>query len=401
MDLTRSVYVHVPFCDRRCGYCNFAVIADRDDLHTRYVAALRRELTTKLSGDDVGPIRTIYFGGGTPTSLPPAVLGDILESIDLNVRIDADAEISLEANPSHLAGSPPGLADQLRTAGFNRISLGVQSFDDGKLRALQRDHVGDQAIVAVRRAAAAFDDVSIDLIFAAPGETTEGWQRDLEVAAALPITHLSAYELTIEKGTTFWARHRRGEWTDPPEKDVVAMYEATEAVFGRGDWRRYEISNYARARRVCRHNSTYWDGNPWIGVGAGAAEFRRRRRRVNRFSVTGYLKQMERDGSATVSESILTPATAAAEWLAFGVRRLDGVDRGDPRLKDLNPDRLVATLDRLRRHGVIGDVGDRIRLTPRGKLLADAVAAELLELGDDPPSDRARQNAPAAVSESS
>jgi len=375
-----SLYVHVPFCRHRCGYCNFSVIAGRDDLQEAMVDALLQELR-QIDVSWEQPLETIFLGGGTPTQLSPAGQRRLVEAIRNHFSIHAEAEISVEANPEDIDADQLGLLADL---GINRISMGVQSFDEQKLRQLERSHSGDQAVAAIEASAATIGNVSIDLIFGAPGETVATWEHDLKQAVQTPIRHLSAYALTFEKGTAFWNRRRRGDFSGDSrtadEETELQMDRAAETHLPAAGLQRYEISNFARADARCRHNMAYWAGDGWYAIGPGAARFVGGRRQVNHRSPTTYLQRIERRGDATAESESISLDQYAREKAAFGIRQIAGIDlaavAGSSGI-DL-ASRLAETWSQLEQSGLIRRVADHVQLTEQGLLFADTVASRIL-----------------------
>ncbi|MCA9133415.1 MAG: radical SAM family heme chaperone HemW, partial [Planctomycetales bacterium] len=248
----RSAYIHVPFCDHRCGYCNFTLVAGRDDLVSAYLDALQAELWGTLA--EPLEVDTIFLGGGTPSHLPAAELQRLLDTLRTRLLLSPTGEFSCEANP--LDCTPQRLS-LLRDYGVNRISLGGQSFHDSKLQVLERDHTGEQLRTAVERCAEYFSNVSLDLIFAAPGESLADWQADLRRAMDSPLQHVSSYGLTIERGSAFYGRVLKNQLSELSSEEQLAMYEhAIDALVGRG-WEHYEVSSFCRPGFRCRHNEAY------------------------------------------------------------------------------------------------------------------------------------------------
>jgi len=370
----RNAYVHVPFCRHRCGYCHFSVLPGRLDLAEPYLDALEAEL--RILGSP-RPVETLFIGGGTPTRLPPQQLGRLFDLLETALPLATGGELSVEANPEDIT---PDLVRLLADRGVNRISLGVQSFSAPKLRLLQRSHDRRSACEAVAMAAAKIGNVSIDLIFAVPGETPEAWQSDLATAIELPITHLSTYSLTYEKGTEFWSRRSRGEWVTIAEDDDVSMYRDARQLCERAGLTQYEISNFARPGFRCRHNLAYWQGRGWYALGPGAAKFVDGYREVNHRSPTTYLRRLQEGRSPVAESERITPTQWACERAAFGVRMLDGID-----LEEIRRDTgvCVATLrGRAIREcverGWLTVAGSHYRLTDDGLLMADGVASAFL-----------------------
>ncbi len=239
----RALYLHIPFCRRHCGYCNFTVAAARDDLHGRYAEALRREIRQGQPGADASAgLRTLFLGGGTPSQMNDALLASVLEGVYAAFPSDSLEETTLEANPEDLT---PRRIDAWASLGVKRISLGVQSFQADKLRVLEREHDADQARRAAEAARDAGLQVAIDLIFAAPGETCDQWRRDLQDVLALRPDHVSTYGMTFEKGAAFWGRLRRGDLESVAEETELLMYQQAIDQLTGGGYEHYEVSNFA------------------------------------------------------------------------------------------------------------------------------------------------------------
>ncbi|QDV47821.1 Oxygen-independent coproporphyrinogen-III oxidase-like protein [Stieleria neptunia] len=374
----RSAYVHVPFCRHRCGYCNFSVVADRDDLMQRYLVAIDHELELIARRLQRLPIiDTLFVGGGTPTHLPNELLETFLQSLRRRFEFAEGFEWTMEANPEDISDEKLSMMSGF---GVNRLSLGVQSFNDRKLAVLERSHSGQSAEAIVQQAAQTIPNVSIDLIFAAPGETLSSWARDLRTAAALPITHVSTYSLTYEKGTSFWTRQRRGDLSAVDESVEITMYDLGRRVLAEAGLAHYEISNFAKPGFRCRHNLAYWRGDGWFAAGPGAAAFIDGVRATNHRSTTTYLKRIESGDSAIAESETISAIEAAREGAAFGVRMIDGVDLSELETRTgIAIETLCAPqLDELQSQGLIDRSGRHIKLTPRGIHFADTVASELL-----------------------
>lgn len=369
----RSAYIHVPFCRHRCGYCNFSVVAGRDDLIERFLSALDAEL------EPLGrpPADTLYIGGGTPTHLDLDQLDRLLSIIDDRFDFQIDGEWSVEANPEDIT---PEKLQRLAEAGVNRISLGVQSFHDRKLQVLERGHRGEAVQQTVMATAEVIPNVSIDLIFAAPDETLDDWQRDLQAALSLPIQHLSTYALTYEKGTSYWSRRNRGELQSLSDSLELEMYQLARSLTAQGGLSQYEISNFARSDYRSRHNLAYWQGSGWFGAGPGAARFVDGARQLNHRSTTTYLKRVESGQDPTFETETLSPEEYARERIAFGLRMIDGVDLDQ--IGDAAGVDLIAlcgpVIDQLTSEGLLLRQRTHLRLTEDGIRLADTVASRVL-----------------------
>lgn len=372
--IPQSAYIHVPFCRHRCGYCHFSVLPGRLDLADPYLDALETELARLGSPT---PVRTLFIGGGTPTRLPPPQLDRLFDLLDQWLPLADGGELSVEANPEDIS---LGLLRQLAGRGVNRISLGVQSFAAPKLRMLQRGHDRRVASAAIEAAAQEIGNVSIDLIFAAPGETPEAWRADLATAVALPISHLSTYSLTYEKGTEFWGRRFKGELAAIDEEDEVRMYRDARRIAEAAGLGHYEISNFARAGARCAHNLAYWQGLGWLAMGPGAARFVAGRREVNHRSPTTYIRRMQQGQSPVAESEPITPTQWACERAAFGIRMLDGIDLEGIRRETgvCVPTLRTPEIQRCLQHGWLTVTGTHYRLTEAGLLMADGVAAAFL-----------------------
>lgn len=375
-----SLYVHVPFCRHRCGYCNFAVVAGRDHLADRFVAAVLREMDDWLERNQrpVGGLKTLFLGGGTPTQLSTEQLERLVNGIASRFGVEAATEFSVECNPVDLDQQR---GRELAALGVNRISLGVQSLEPGKLKLLERDH--DRAIArrAVEIARSFARSVSIDLIFGTPDESMHAWRGDLAEALTWPIDHLSAYELTWEKGTPFWGRRQRGELPESGEELRVAMYEEAISQAMASGLHQYEVSSFARSvQHECRHNHVYWSGEPWLAFGPGAASFESGIRLIRHRSTTTYLQRVEA-GRMEWEVDRLPVRERAAEVLCVGLRRVQGVGAVEFSAttgQDLQ-ELAGATLEGLADAGLAELSGRSVRLTARGLKLHDGVAGRIWE----------------------
>jgi oxygen-independent coproporphyrinogen-3 oxidase len=370
----RSAYVHVPFCRHRCGYCDFTLVAGRDDLIDRYLAAIERELERLPQPLDLD---TLYLGGGTPSHLGPAGLGRLFATLTPRLGPVAGAEVSVEANPADVTDV---LVAALRTAGVTRVSLGGQSLDAATLRALDRDHSPDD----VRRSAGLLQQagfaVSLDLMTAAPGQSLAAVEADLEAAIRLGVDHVSVYCLTWEKGTAFESQRAKGALRPAEESLERAMFEAAIERLEAAGFEHYEVSNFAKPGRRCRHNEAYWDCRPWEAFGPGAARFDGRTRITNHRSTTTWMSRVLAGTDATGDIDAMTDEAAARERLVVGLRRRDGVGRRKFReASGLDLDALAGgVIAGWVGGGLATDDGDRVRLTREGLLVSDALWADVL-----------------------
>jgi oxygen-independent coproporphyrinogen-3 oxidase len=370
----RAAYVHVPFCRHRCGYCDFTLIAGRDDLVDRYLAAVDRELdrvATRLEVD------TLYLGGGTPSHLGPEGLARLFAVLVPWLAPAAGAEVTVEANPLDVTDAFVAAA---RGLGVTRVSLGGQSLDAATLAALDRDHRPDDVRAAVGRLLAAGFTVSLDLMTAAPGQTLAGVERDLGAAVALGVQHVSVYCLTWEKGTRFESLRRAGTIAPADEPVERAMMEATIDGLEAAGYEHYEVSNFARPGHRCRHNQTYWDCRPWEAFGPGAARFDGRERVTNHRSTTTWIRRVLAGADAAGEVERMTPLDAARERVVLGLRRRDGLDRVAFRdASGFDLDGIAGrAIGRWVAGGLADDDGARVRLTRAGLLVSDALWADVL-----------------------
>lgn len=376
-----SLYIHVPYCDSKCPYCDFNSYAVKRWPEGEYAEALIAELRAAAAQPEWvdGSVRTIFFGGGTPSLFAAASIGAVLDSVRaLWPQAAAEIEVTLEANPGTVDADK--LA-RLRAVGINRISFGVQSFNPRHLARLGRIHSAGQAIDAIRQArAVGFTNLSFDLMFAVPGQTPDDWQADLDTALALAPDHLSAYNLTYEEGTAFHAQRRTGALTPVPEEAEVAMFTQTRARLATAGFAPYEISNFARAGRECAHNLNYWRAGAYLGVGAGAHAFAHRpaagRRWSNERLPQRYIERIRAAGHARVSEELLSAEQARGEYAFLGLRCSEGIGAvAFAERFGIDFPRAFSQVEGLQRDGLLEDVAGRWRLTPRGLLFADTVFA--------------------------
>jgi len=374
-----GVYVHWPFCAAKCPYCDFnSHVRHQEVDQSLYLDAYEREVAHMAGLAPGRTVTSIFFGGGTPSLMEPASVGRILETIARHWKVADGAEITLEANPSSVeAGRFRGYA----AAGVNRVSLGVQSFDDAQLRFLGRLHDVEQARRAIGLARDIFPRMSFDLIYARPGQTAQEWERELATALALAADHLSLYQLTIEPGTPFFALQSRGKLKIPDSDHAAELYELTQALAGAAGMPAYEISNHAAPGAECAHNLVYWRYQDYAGIGPGAH---------GRLTIDGvkwatathrhpeeWWQAAMVSGHGMSEFSALDEAETADEMLLMGLRLKEGIERARfERLagRPIDPTREAF----LRKEGFLEDgPGGRIRATARGFLVLDAIVADL------------------------
>lgn len=376
-----GLYLHVPFCRQKCPYCSFYSFAPTTRDLPRFVDAVRLQMRQMAGLPEVQALSfaTVFFGGGTPSLIPPEVLAVLLADMRRLFSLDSEEpESTIEVNPGTINAS--GL-QQLRAAGFNRISIGVQSLNDGELRQLGRIHTGEEAVAIITAARrAGFDNLSFDLMYGLPGQNVTGWQETLERALTLAPVHLSMYELTVEAGTPFFIQEAEKRWVLPPEEEILAMMDATETAVGRNGLIRYEISNYAQAGRECRHNCNYWRNGSYLGFGPGAVSAFGGGRRAAVADLDTFCRSLA-DGRPVWDEmERLDREAAFRETVIMGLRLLAGVSITALRRRfaiDL-PLYYGQTLGHLLDQHLLDLQGDRLFLTRKGLPLANRVMAELV-----------------------
>jgi oxygen-independent coproporphyrinogen-3 oxidase len=368
-----GLYVHVPFCEAKCAYCHFAIDPRRPDVdrQERYL----RAVLVEMGGAEATKADTLYLGGGTPSLMAPARLGRLVEEARHRFRLDPAGEVTVEANPSDLdrAGY-----EELLALGANRLSLGVQSLDDGTLRDMGRRHDAADCVRAVGLArAAGFSNVSVDLVLGWPGEARERWRRGLDTVLSLAPEHVSLYLLEAEPRTALAHRLRRGTVALPPDDLVADLYQETVDRLAAAGLERYEISNFARPGFASRHNGKYWDDAPFLGFGMSAHAYRDGRRSWNHDRYATYCRAIEQGGpgAATAGERVLKARERAAEALFTGLRRREGVSVEAFRHRyGLDPlAEWGDALDESARAGLVRTTEGCLRLTDRGMLLSNEV----------------------------
>ena len=389
-----ALYVHVPFCESKCPYCDFNTYAGIEPLMPAYAAALAREIEQWGAWLGAPALASVFFGGGTPSYLPASGIRRLMRAVQTAFRLPEDAEAAIEANPGDCS---PERLQAMRRAGFNRISIGAQSFDDTELRMLGRRHSADLAAQAVRAARqAGFDNVSLDLMFGLPNQRLSTWRRSLRRAVALEPEHVSAYALTLEPGTPLDAAVRSGETSEPDADLAAEMHLLAQAELSGADFLQYEISNWARPGRESAHNLAYWRCLPYLGAGPGAHSYlygygagglgpfgvrfananppRSYIRRVNAWTAAGPLDPAAVASAAAVDAcGPVSKRDAMAETMMMGLRLNEGVSdaafraRFDEGVADAFPGPVAECADL----GLAEWANGALRLTERGRLLGN------------------------------
>jgi oxygen-independent coproporphyrinogen III oxidase len=362
--------VHVPFCARRCAYCDFSIAVRRDVPVADYIDGIRRELALREQASERLELDTLYLGGGTPSRLGGVGVAELLATLREHARWTDQAEVTLEANPDDVTAES---ARQWREAGVNRISLGAQSFSAPALEWMRRTHDADQISEAVSRVReAGIAQLSLDLIFALPDGVARDWDQDLERALALRPDHISLYGLTVEQHTPLGHWRDRGEVTESPDTRYERDFLLAHSTLGAAGFEHYEVSNYALAGARARHNSSYWRHVPYAAIGPAAHRFDGARRSWNVAPYAEWLRRVRAGLSPTEGEELLTPDDVAAERAYTGLRCTDGL---------VLTEEIRTSTARWREAGWARIVNDRLQLTALGWLRLDALAVDLTHAG--------------------
>lgn len=378
-----GIYFHWPFCRKKCPYCDFNSHVREAVDQTRWSRALLTELEYFARTQPKIPVTSIFFGGGTPSLMSPDTVAQLIDGVRSHFSFSNDIEITLEANPTSVEATS---FDGYRQAGVTRLSMGIQSLRDDALRFLGREHSVSEALAAIETARNIFDNISFDLIYALPDQSTSEWQQDLTRALNLAGDHLSLYQLTIEPNTGFAGAVRRGEFMIPGDAKSEALFEITQSMCEDAGRPAYEISNHARPGFECRHNLTYWRYGDYLGIGPGAH---------GRFSLTGvrtasrqlkrpenWLKEVEEKGHGSDAlEALPDPRDRAEELMLMGLRLTEGVwfknfvrSVGSPLMDFIDQGQLKILIE----NGLIETDEKRIRATKNGRLVLNSLLPELL-----------------------
>ncbi len=366
-----ALYIHVPFCRHKCNYCSFVSYEHREADIPAYLRALAAELTRHANGVWV---QSIYFGGGTPSLLSPTQIGDIITDIRQLYSVAATAEITMEANPGTVSLE---YLSTIRGVGINRLSLGIQSLNDAELALMGRSHTGDEAREAVRMVRhAGLANLNLDLIYGLPGQSLTDWRRTLEAASALEAEHLSVYGLSLEPETPLWQAVQKKEIPAIDPDMSADQYELTEEMLAAHGYQHYEISNWARPGYKCRHNLTYWQNQPYLGVGVAAHSFIKGHRLANTGNLDKYLAAFsDNPAAARDTDEEISPQLQLAETIILGLRLCDGLSL-DGILIRFGVDLLEyyqQPVTEMVKVDLLECTNRQLRLTRRGRLLSNEV----------------------------
>ena len=371
-----ELYIHIPFCVRKCAYCDFLSFSADEDTRKRYVSALNHEIAAACGAFKDRMIRSVFIGGGTPSVLEEGQLASILEMVFRCANVSKDAEITVECNP--------GTADEhkfraLHSVGVNRLSIGAQSFNDGLLEVIGRIHDSRDIIRCFESARiAGFENINLDMIFSLPGQTAEDWRNDLNKAASLGPEHLSAYSLILEEGTPLY--ENRALLRFPDEEADRAMYYAAGDILSGFGYRQYEISNYARSGKECIHNIGYWTGVEYLGLGLGAASLVNSIRFRNTSDMDEYLREAETPEKIRIEEEKLDLHAQMSEFIILGMRMTEGISAEAFRKrfgKDIYEE-YGARLEKYVSLGLVKKENDRLFLSEEGISVSNTIFADLL-----------------------
>lgn len=358
-----GLYIHIPFCVKKCAYCDFKSFSGADHVHSGYIDALINELSEKSAEYSDYEIQTIFIGGGTPSLLPSRLTGRLLDAVFGRFSVMPSAEITTEANPKTL--DRPKLIDY-HYMGINRLSIGLQAWQNHLLAVLGRVHTREDFVKNYYEAReAGFKNISVDLMFSLPSQTREDWRETLESVIRLSPEHISAYSLIIEDGTEFKRLYDQGRLALPSEEEDRLMYEYTNNVLSASGYNRYEISNYSRPGYESRHNSIYWRTGEYIGAGLAAHSYMRGARFYNSDSIRDYIAG---NGAVEAGREVLSPDDMLEEFMFMGLRMTEGVSRSEFRRRFNNELEAVfgSRIDELISTGMLNSSGDRLSLTDKG-----------------------------------
>ena len=373
-----GIYIHIPFCKQRCTYCDFYTEVAPQSVDT-YIDAVVKELYIRRDYLPDTSIQTIYFGGGTPSTLHYEHFQKLFDTITELYQVDEQAEITLEANPDDLTAA---YLEQIRRLPFNRISIGIQSFDDDDLSLINRRHKGVQAIEAVQRAQkTGFANISIDLIYGLPSQTLEQWRQQLKTAFELRVQHISAYGLTYEEGTPLWRQRQKRELQVVTDETMNEMYRLLLSTMEKNDFEAYEISNFAKSGFRSRHNGAYWKQTPYIGLGASAHSFDGVSRQWNVTSISRYIETITKN-QPFFEREMLTLNERYNDYIMVSLRTSEGVDMEYIR-REFGEELAVYCLENIKRFIKTEKIvcfKQNYRLTTEGVLISDHIIAMLMKV---------------------
>lgn len=371
-----GIYIHIPFCRRKCYYCDFYKTVNTS-LKPKFIGALKTEIVQRKSYLENEPVETIYFGGGTPSVLSNNEIAEILKTLHDNFVIAHTLEITFEVNPDDLSKE---YLHEIYQSGINRLSIGIQSFNDDILKKMNRRHDAVQAVEAVENAAkTGFNDISVDLIYGLPGLTINQWKSDLKKVFELPVQHLSAYHLTYHEGTAFYTWLKKGTLRELSEAESVSQFQALTEMAKKKGFEQYEISNFAKDRKYSKHNSAYWLGVKYLGLGPSAHSFNGFSRRWNIASAESYIKAME-SGLSCSEEEILSENNRYNEYILTRIRTVWGVSIEElkSRFGSEKEEWFLKNIEKYRVTGLVKQQNHIYSLTEKGMFVSDDILTNLM-----------------------
>lgn len=380
-----SIYIHYPFCKSKCPYCDFNSHVKSNIDHEAFQNAYLSELEYFAQRLKNRQIKTIFFGGGTPSLMPISLPEKIISKISKLWNLDKNCEITIEANPTSFEAEK---FKDFKSAGINRLSMGIQALNDNDLKFLGREHSAAEAISAIETASKIFDNYSFDLIYARPNQTTWDWKNELNQAIKLSPNHLSLYQLTIEKGTKFYGQHKNGEFILPDEELSADLYNLTNQISYGNGLELYEISNYARKGYECKHNLVYWKGDDYIGIGAGAHSRVYLDGGDDRSAIimlhepSAWLDKVKKDGVGIQQINQINKQELLEEIILMGLRLKDGIDNDifinhfNKNLTEIFDFKKIANLEK---NGFIEISKQNIKITDKGRILTNGVISKLCQ----------------------
>ena len=375
-----GIYIHIPFCKTKCHYCNFYKSTDFD-LKTNFIAALKTEILQRRTELEEQPIESIYFGGGTPSVLKKEEIEEIVEKIQIQFAITSDVEVTLEANPDDLNLQ---FLKELKKIGFNRISLGTQSFLNHDLKQMNRRHHANDAVESIKMAKkAGFENISIDLIYGLPNQTVEAWQKNIEQTLNLNVQHISAYHLTYHEGTVFYNYLQTGRIKELSDEKSLEQFEILKRLLEEDGFEHYEISNFAKNGLYSRHNKSYWERKPYLGFGPSAHSFDQKSRRWNVASLSRYLKAIA-TGKTFWEKELLSEQDQYNDYMITSLRTIWGISE-KYLAENFQKKFLYHFLEEARsfiKSGHIQQKNGNYQLTAAGLFISDKIMENLLFVED-------------------
>jgi len=378
-----SIYIHYPFCKSKCPYCDFNSHVRDNVEYEKFTNAYLQEIEFFADRLKNRTIKTIFFGGGTPSLMPIAMVEKILEKISSSWNVEKDCEITLETNPTSFESDK---FKSLKLAGINRLSVGIQALNDADLKFLGREHSAKEAISVIKKAAEIFDNFSFDLIYARPTQTLESWRAELKQALEFNANHLSLYQLTIEKGTKFFSEFKQKKFIMPDENLSADFYEMTNQITSDAGFKLYEISNYAKKNFECQHNLVYWQGGDYVGIGAGAHSRvfldgeKNRRAIMMTHEPLAWLSGVEKNGAAIQTNDIISTYELTEELILMALRLKNGIENKifyEILQKNLTEVFDYEKLEKLANQGLIKIDSDSIKIKDDKRILTNAIIAKV------------------------